>query len=103
MLLSQRNAHPFDVRIQLTDKHVYILDNSSKDMVSCTTFNGRFFKPFIKTEAIANIITDTSPPRLSIETKHVLLVNIGELEEIARQNQLNTTKGLGTMANTSSD
>lgn len=56
MLLSQRNAHPFDARIQLTDKHVYILDNSSKDMVSCTTFNGRFFKPFIKTEAIANIM-----------------------------------------------
>jgi ATP-dependent DNA helicase PIF1 len=56
MLLAQRNAHPFDARIQLTDKHVYILDNSSKDMVSCTTFNGRFFKPFIKTDAIANII-----------------------------------------------
>lgn len=56
MLLAQRNAHPFDARIQLTDKHVYILDNSSKDMVSCTTFNGRFFKPFIKADAIANIM-----------------------------------------------
>jgi len=56
MFLAQQNAHPFDARIQLTDKHVYILDNSSKDMVSCTTFNGRFFKPFIKADAIANIM-----------------------------------------------
>ena len=57
MFLSKKNSHPLDARISLNvDNHMYTLDNSSKDMVSCTTFNGRFFKPFIKADAIANIM-----------------------------------------------
>ena len=57
MFLSKLNPHPLDARIRLNvENHLYTLDNSSKDMVSCTTFNGRFFKPFIKADAIANIM-----------------------------------------------
>ena len=56
-MLSKINPHPSDVRIKLNPKnHLYSLDNSSKDMVSCTTFNSNFFKPFNKAEVMDNIM-----------------------------------------------
>lgn len=56
-MLSQVNSHPRDRRISFVDStHTYTLDNSSKDVTSCTTFISAFFKPFKADEAITNIM-----------------------------------------------
>lgn len=57
MILSQKNPHPFDDRINFKkDGHKYWIDNSSENIISSTTFIKKFFKEFDSESVIKNIV-----------------------------------------------
>jgi ATP-dependent DNA helicase PIF1 len=64
-MLARLNPHAFDRRIKMkSDEHIYLLD-STKSLVSCTTFLSSFHKKFNADEVISKILTSdkyTSDP-----------------------------------------
>ena len=56
-LLSIKHKHPFDDRVKFLDEgHIYWIDGSSKDLISCTTFIHSFFEDFNSDQIIKNIL-----------------------------------------------
>jgi hypothetical protein len=61
MILSLKNAHPFDYRIKFQkDGHKYWIDNNSDNIISSTTLIKQFFKDFDSDSVIKNIINSPS-------------------------------------------
>jgi len=57
MILSKKNAHPFDARIKFQKEgHKYWIDDNSENIISSTTFIKQFFKEFDSSSAIKNIL-----------------------------------------------
>ena len=57
MILSIKNAHPFDSRIKFQkDGHRYWIDNNDKYIISSTSFIKQFFKEFDSDSVIKNIL-----------------------------------------------
>lgn len=57
MILSKKNAHPFDARIKFQKEgHKYWIDGNSENIISSTTFIKQFFKEFDSDSAIKNIL-----------------------------------------------
>lgn len=56
-LLSIKNKHPSDERVKFREKgHIYWIDGSNKDLISCTTFIHGFFEDFNTDQTIKNIL-----------------------------------------------
>ena len=56
-LLSIKNKHSFDDRVKFREEgHVYWIDGSNKDLISCTTFIHGFFEDFNTDQIIKNIL-----------------------------------------------
>lgn len=56
-MLARLNPHAFDRRIKMkSDEHIYLLD-TTKTLVSCTTFLSSFHKKFNADEVISKILT----------------------------------------------
>ena len=57
MILSEKNAHPFDNRIKFQKEgHKYWIDDNAENIISSTTFIKQFFKEFDSDTAIKNIL-----------------------------------------------